>query len=99
MAAIYDYIANTLQEPAVAMRQYNRIAAGIESLAIFPQKFQLFDSQPEHDLGMRRVLVDQYSAIYVVGEDTVTVLRVLYTPSDIIARLREDDRNISEPTS
>jgi len=33
--------------------------------------------------------VDNYSAVYVVGEAEVTVLRVLYSSSDISARLRE----------
>lgn len=57
----------------------------------FPERCPLLDSQPEHDLGMRRLLVDNYSAVYVAGEDTVTVLRVLYSASDILSRLRNDE--------
>lgn len=88
MNAIYDYIATVLQVPATAMNQYNRIADGIQSLERFPERYMLFDSQPEHDLGMRKLLVDNYTAIYVVIKDEVTVLRVLYSSSDIVARLR-----------
>lgn len=33
--AIYQYIAESLQAPDTAMKQYNRIADGIESLAFF----------------------------------------------------------------
>lgn len=34
--AIYDYIASNLQLPDTAMKQYDRIAAAIESLNTFP---------------------------------------------------------------
>lgn len=88
MEAIYNYIANQFQAPDTAVKQYDRIAEGIQSLDFFPERCKLFDSQPEHDMGLRQLLVDKYSAIYVVKEDTVTVLRVLYSASDIISRLR-----------
>lgn len=89
MEEIYDYIASCLQSPDTAMGQYDRIAAAIESLDTFPERCKLFDSEPEHSHGMRQLLVDNYSAVYVVDEVEVTVLRVLYSSSDISARLRE----------
>ena len=89
MEAIYDYIASNLQSPDTAMRQYDRIAAAIESLGTFSERCKLFDSEPEHSQGMRQLLVDNYSAVYVVGEAEVTVLRVLYSSSDISPRLHE----------
>lgn len=89
MEAIYDYIADELLNPDAAMGQYNRIANAIESLKIFPERFRLFDSQPEHELGMRQIPVDNYTTIYVIQDDDVVVLRVLYSASDINARLRE----------
>ena len=92
MEAIYNYIANNLQAPDTAMKQYDRIADEIESFGIFPNRNKLFESQPEREMGMRQSLVDNYSAIYTVDEetDTVFVLRVLYSASDIITRLREN---------
>lgn len=90
MGAIYDYVAGKLQAPETAMRQYNRIAEAIESLELFPNRCQLFDTQPERDMGLRRLLIDNYSVIYVTNEDSVTVLRVLYSSSDLLSRLRED---------
>lgn len=89
MEAIYNYIASNLQSPDTAMGQYDRIAAAIESLGTFPERCKLFDPEPERSHGMRQLLVDNYSAVYVVGETEVTVLRVLYSSSDINARLRE----------
>lgn len=89
MEAIYDYIADELLNPDAAMGQYNRIADAIESLKMFPERCRLFDSHPEHELGMRQIPVDNYTAIYVIQGDDVVVLRVLYSTSDINARLRE----------
>ena len=89
MDMIYDYIAHNLQAPDTAAKQYDRIADGIMSLNIFPERCKLFDSQPERDMGLRQLLVDNYSVIYVVKDDTVTALRVLYSASDISARLKE----------
>ena len=77
------------QAPDTAEKQYDRIADGIMSLNIFPERYKLFDSNPEHDMGLRQLLVDNYSVIYVVEGNTVTILRVLYSASDICARLKD----------
>ena len=90
METIYDYISNELSNPDAAMAQYDRIADAIESLKIFPERCKIFDSQPEHDLGMRRIPVDNYVAIYTIQGDDVIVLRVLYSASDINTRLCEN---------
>lgn len=89
MEAIYEYIASDLQSPDTALRQYDRIAGAIESLETIPERCKLFESEPERGQGMRQLLVDNYSAIYVVREMEVTILRVLYSSSDIAARLNE----------
>lgn len=90
MEAIYDYIADHFQAPDTAMKQYGRIAEGIQSLEVFPERCRRFESKPERDMGLRQLLVDNYSVIYVIEEDAVIVLRILYSASDIIARLRND---------
>ena len=90
MEAIFDYIAEKLKAPDIALHQYNRIADAILTLNVCPERHALFASQPEHDMGCRPLTVDNYSAIYVVTDDAVTVLRVLYSASDIAARLRSE---------
>ena len=90
MTAIYDYIANQLQSPETAMQQYDRIVEAIETLSAFPERCPLLHSQPEQSLGMRQLPINHYVVIYVVGEETVTVLRVLYSASDINHRLRTE---------
>ena len=90
MEAIYNYIADCLLSPETAMQQYNRIAEAIESLAFLPERCRRFESQPERDMGLRLLPTDNYSIIYSNDENRVVVLRVLYSASDIVARLRDE---------
>ncbi|MBR4061007.1 MAG: type II toxin-antitoxin system RelE/ParE family toxin [Lachnospiraceae bacterium] len=88
MEDIYNYIAIDLLAPENAMGQYNRIADEILTLNTFPERFRIMESEPEKSMELRRMLVDNYSVFYTVREDEVIVTDVLYTASDIEARLR-----------
>ena len=70
------------------MKQYNRIASEILTLDSFPERFRIMDSEPEKNMELRRMLVDNYSVFYTVRGDNVIVTDVLYTASDIEARLK-----------
>ena len=85
---IYNYIAEELLAPESAIGQYNRIADAILSLDIFPEKFRLLESEPEKVKEIRRMVVDNYSVFYVIKENRVIITDVLYSASDIEARLR-----------
>lgn len=73
---------------ATAIKQYERIAEAIESLSVFPERFQIMDIIPKLSKDVRQVIVDHYSALYTIEADTVTVLRVLYGASDLSAKLQ-----------
>ena len=88
MEDIYNYIALELLSPENAMGQYNRIADEILTLDTFPQRYRIMDSEPEKQMELRRMLVDNYSVFYTIRGDKVIVTDVLYTASDIEARLR-----------
>lgn len=88
MEQLYHHIAVVLLSPENAIRQYNRIADEILKLDILPERFHIMDAEPEHTIGMRRMLVDNYSVFYVVREDKVIVTDVLYSASDIEERLK-----------
>ena len=85
---IYNYIALELLSPENAMGQYNRIAEEILTLNAFPQRYRIMDSEPEKQMELRRMLVDNYSVFYTIRADKVIVTDVLYTALDIDARLR-----------
>ena len=89
MEEIYTYIAEQLQAMENAIEQYNRIANAIEKLSVFPERIRLMESEPEHTIGLRQLIVDNYSAFYFIEEDRVIVTRVLYSASDISKRLLE----------
>ena len=88
MEDIYNYIAIDLLAPESAMGQDNRIANEILTLDTFPERFRIMESEPEKSMELRRMLVDNYSVFYTIREDEVIVTDVLYTASDIEARLR-----------
>ncbi len=88
MEDIYNYIAVDLLSPENAMGQYNRIADEILTLDSFPKRYRIMKSEPEKKMELRRMLVDNYSVFYTICEDKVIVTDVLYTASDIEARLR-----------
>lgn len=88
MEEIYCYISERLGSPETAMKQYDRIAEAIESLNVFPERFQVMDIDPRPSKDVRQVMIDHYSAIYTVEGDMVTVVRVLYSASDLAAKLQ-----------
>ena len=82
MEAIYQYISEELKSPASAIRQYNRIADGILSLDMFPERIRIMESRD-----YRRLLVDNYSVFFVINDMDVIVFRVIYSATDLEKRL------------
>lgn len=89
MEEIYNYIAIQLRAPENAMGQYNRIAKAIEELNMFPERVKLMESKQERAMGLRQLVVDNYSVFYVIEDERVIVMRVLYSASDIEVRLKD----------
>ena len=79
MEEIYNYIAIQLQAPENAIGQYNRIAKAIEELKMFPEKVRLMESEQERAMGVRQLAVENYSFFYVIENESVIVMRVLYS--------------------
>lgn len=94
MEEIYNYIAIQLQAPENAMGQYDRIAEAIEGLHVFPERVKLMESEPERLMGLRQLVIDNYSVFYVIEDMDVIVTRVLYSAMDISGRLLEDTEHI-----
>ena len=89
MEKIYEYIATQLLAPENAMGQYNRIAEAILTLESYPERYPIFDSEPEHSWEMRRMVVDNYLVCYIVDPGKVTVTDVLFGASNVHVRLQE----------
>ena len=78
-----------LLAPASAIKQYDRIANAILSLEEMPERIKVMDSEPERSQCLRPLIVDNYTVFYVIQVDTVKIVRVLYSASDISKRLSD----------
>lgn len=89
MEELYGYISQKLLAPETALRLYNRIADAILTLDTYPERFGLFESEPEHSLGIHRMVVDNYLVCYVIDPGVVTVTDVLYGATDVHRKLNK----------
>ena len=92
MEAIHRYISDTLLEPDIAVKQYDRIADAILTLEQLPERIRIMDSEPERTRELRPLIVGNYTVFFVINDvdDTVNVARVLYSSSNISKRLAEE---------
>lgn len=84
---IYNHIYYKFQQPETAKRQKRRILEKIRSLEMMPERIKIMESEPEHTLEIRRLLVDNYSVFFFIEKDNVVVIRVLYSPSNFEEKL------------
>jgi len=89
MDGIYTYIADKPREPIVAANQYDRIADAILTLETMPDRIKIMNSEPALSKGLRPLIVDNYTVLFTIESDTVFIIRVLYSSSDINARIAE----------
>ena len=86
---IYSYIAFDLSSPETAEKLYHKIIAEIETLADFPFRCALLSEESFRRLGLRRLLIQHYSVIFIVQESSsqIIILRILHqtqnTPSQL----------------
>jgi len=92
MLDIFDYIANVLLEPYIAMNQIRRIRERILKLNQMPERYPVYDRDPWKTRGFRRMTVDNYTVFYVADSNssTVTALAVIYAARDIDNVLKEN---------
>lgn len=89
MESIYDYIANTLCVPETAGKQYDRIAYAITKLDIMPERCMVMQGDFAVSRELRQLIVDNYSVIYTISGDCVYIVRVLFSASNLEARLKD----------
>lgn len=70
---IAQYIATTLQEPAIARRILKRLEETMLSLSHFPNRVTLTKEEPWRSMGVRMLSAGNYLIYFWVNEDTKTV--------------------------
>lgn len=80
LQGILRYITDTLKEPVVARRIYTLIKEQILALGQMPLRHSMIQDQPYAAIGVRKLLIENYIAFYVINEARyeVHVLRILY---------------------
>lgn len=81
---IIEYIAIDLNEKLIALKLYKKIVEAINSLSDTPGRCAVIDAEPYKDMGIRRLIVNNYSIFYYLNNETETVhiLRILYNRRD-----------------
>ena len=87
MSDIYEYIANTIGMPQIAMGQFNRIAEAIETLNYFPERVKVMVDSKRPEKQFRQLLIDNYSVIFTITEHTLNISRIAYSPSNLADKL------------
>ncbi len=82
---IFRYIAIDLQEPEIAKRQVIRILDSIEDLVVMPNKNPLYDKEPWHSRGLRKLNVDKFLAFYLTNSNLgeIVIIAIMYGGRDI----------------
>jgi plasmid stabilization system protein ParE len=80
---IYDYIANTLMEPGVALSIVNNIEFAILSLDTMPHRCPERKTGVYSYQGYRQLFIGNYTAIFRIDEDSklVMVVTIRYSSS------------------
>ena len=80
LQSILHYITDTLKEPVIARRIYTSIKEQILTLSQMPLRYSVVKDQPYAAIGVRKLLVENYIAFYIINEAKceVHVLRILY---------------------
>jgi toxin ParE1/3/4 len=91
LRGIYEYIALTLLVPETARDLTRRIMKELRSLEEMPNRYPVYQEEPWKSRGLRRINIENFSGFYFVTENTVQVIRIMYSRRDISNVLSETD--------
>ena len=86
----YDFQSNNIGlSPENAEKQLDRLEKQILSLDEMPERFPRYGKEPWYSRGLRFVSIDNYIVFYIpdIEEQTVTILRVMYSGRNIEEQL------------
>lgn len=89
--SIVLYIRDVLQAPIAAQKLLQQIQEEIQGLCHMPERYPLWEDEPWHSQGLRKLVVKKYVVLYLIGEPqrVVQIVRVFYGGRDINAQLQE----------
>lgn len=87
LQGIKSYIENDLQNPIAARNTINKIISTYEDLSIFPESGIPVQKYVPFATDYRFVLANNYSIFYRIKNNTVFVIRILYSKRDFLSIL------------
>ena len=82
----YEYVANTLLEPRIALKLVQRIKIKILKLDTSPTMYAVYPKEPWKSRRLRRVNSGNHAIFFIPADNvkkTVTIIRVIYGSRDI----------------
>ncbi len=91
LRAIVLYIRDVLQAPTAAQNLLQQIREEVHGLSHMPERYPLWEDEPWHSQGLRKLVVKKYVVLYLIAEQrqAVQIARVFYGGRDINAQLQE----------
>ena len=91
MLSIVLYIRDVLQAPIAAQKLLQQMREEIRGLCNMPERYPLWEDEPWHSMGLRKMVVKKYVVLYLIAEQrqAVQIVRVFYGGRDISAQLQE----------
>lgn len=82
---IHRYIAVELLAPEAAKNVSDKIMTEIEALDEMPNRNPLYDKEPWHSRGLRKLIVDNFIAFYlpVEQQNQVLIVTIMYGKRNI----------------
>lgn len=92
---IGGYIKYNLREPETSKKTVRTLRTEIKKLNELPERCELMQTEPWTSKGVRKLIIGNYIALYVVipERSAVSVIRVAHGSRDIEAVLREAERS------
>lgn len=92
---IGGYIKYNLREPETLKKTVRTLRTEIKKLNELPERCELMQTEPWTSKGVRKLIIGNYIALYVVipERSAVSVIRVAHGSRDIEAVLREAERS------
>lgn len=91
LLSIVLYIRDALQAPTAAQNLLQQIREEIQGLCHMPERCPLWEDEPWHSQGLRKLVVKKYVVLYLIAEQrqAVQIARVFYGGRDIAAQIQE----------
>jgi toxin ParE1/3/4 len=91
LRGIYEYYAFIRFEPRLGQKIKQRIVDKLKTLNEMPHKYPAYQEEPWKSMGLRQVFAGSYCGFYLVAENRVQVVRIMYGGMDLNTVLSETE--------